>query len=209
MYSKKKWFVFVILCSSLILGFLHYGGERRILLGRMFDQPGRIGSIAPSSKNLASLMAKEALSAAENSEGFVIEIGPGTGCITRVLLEQGIAAERLVCVEIDPALHQYMIERFPEVQTILGDAADLDTILPEGCGEVDAVVSGVPLKNLPTGKEEEIIQACCAILKPSGKFIQFTYGVRPPTNTLGLHRKFAGFVLFNVPPAFVWSFTKA
>ena len=49
-----------------------------------------------------------------------------------------------------------MTKRFPEVQTILGDAADLDTILPEGCGEVDAIVSGVPLKNLPIGKEEEI-----------------------------------------------------
>ena len=71
-----------------------------------------------------------------------------------MVLEQSIAAERLVFVEIDPALYQYMTEWFSEVQTILGNAADLEAILPERCGEIAAVVSGVPLKNLSLGKEK-------------------------------------------------------
>lgn len=190
------------------LFFYSYSGERGVLLRRMIKQPRLVGSIAPSSKSLANLMAKEVLSTVEQSGGMVVEIGPGTGCVTRVLLEHGVAAERLVCIEVDPKLHQYMTEQFPNVRTILGDAADLKNLLSEKCGEIVAVISGVPLKNLPLSKEKDIIQACCAILRPCGKLIQFTYGVRPPSTTSGLDRKFAGFVLLNLPPAFVWSFIK-
>lgn len=174
----------------------------------MLNQPGRVGSIAPSSQYLANLMTKEALSAIKQSDDIVIEIGPGTGSITRVLLEQGVSADRLICIELDPALYQYMTEHFPEVQTICGDASALDIILPEKFGNIAAIVSGIPLKNLPLGKEKEMISRCCSALKPSGKFIQFTYGIRPPAVTLGLHRQFVGFTLVNLPPAFIWSFTK-
>ena len=173
MYSKKKCPLFLTACilSFLIFSF-YYSGERTFFLKRMFEQPYRVGSIAPSSKSLAKLMAKEVISVIKQTNGLVVEIGPGTGSITRVLLEHNVAVERLICVEIDPVLHQYMTEHFPEVQTILGDAAALDTILSGRCGKIAAVVSGVPLKNLPLGKEEAIIQACCSVLKPSGKFIQ-------------------------------------
>ena len=174
----------------------------------MIEQPGRVGSVAPSSKSLADCMVQEALSVIKQSNDVVVEIGPGTGCITRVLLEQGVAAERLICVEADPALHKYMTEHFPNVQTILGDAAELATLLPENYGEVSAVISGVPLKNFPLDKEKEIIQACCSVLRSSGKLIQFTYGVRPPSVAPGLLRQFVGFIFLNLPPAFVWSFTK-
>ena len=178
------------------------------LLGRMLSQPGLVGSIAPSSKSLANLMAKEALSVIEKSNGVIVEIGPGTGSITRALLEHGVAAQSLICIEADPALYQYMTENFPEVRTVLGDAADLDTILPDKFGEIAAIVSGIPLKNLSLGKEKEIIQFCCSALEPTGKFVQFTYGIRPPAVTSGLRRQFAGFTFCNLPPAFIWSFTK-
>ena len=209
MYLRKKWHAFVIVFIILqALGLVFYSGERGIFLRRMVKQPRIVGSIAPSSKSLANLMVKEVLDTVKQSGGIVVEIGPGTGCITRALLEHGVAAERLVCIEIDPELHQYMTEQFPDVQTILGDATNLKALLSEKSDEIVAVISGVPLKNLPLSKEKEIIKACCAILRPSGKLIQFTYGVRPPSTSVGLNRKFAGFVPLNLPPAFVWSFTK-
>lgn len=209
MRKKRLTFVIIFIMLQVVgLFFYSYSGERGVLLRRMIKQPRLVGSIAPSSKSLANLMAKEVLSTVEQSGGMVVEIGPGTGCVTRVLLEHGVAAERLVCIEVDPKLHQYMTEQFPNVRTILGDAADLKNLLSEKCGEIVAVISGVPLKNLPLSKEKDIIQACCAILRPCGKLIQFTYGVRPPSTTSGLDRKFAGFVLLNLPPAFVWSFIK-
>eukprot|EP00540_Astrosyne_radiata_P015310 CAMPEP_0116830826 /NCGR_PEP_ID=MMETSP0418-20121206/4982_1 /TAXON_ID=1158023 /ORGANISM="Astrosyne radiata, Strain 13vi08-1A" /LENGTH=178 /DNA_ID=CAMNT_0004459979 /DNA_START=1679 /DNA_END=2215 /DNA_ORIENTATION=+ len=176
----------------------------------MIKQPRLVGSIAPSSTRLANLIAREALSVIEKSGGLVVEIGPGTGCITRALLAHGVASENLVCVELDPVLHQYMTEQFPEIHTILGDAADVETLLSGRCTEVAVVVSGVPLKNLPLNKADVIIHSCCDMLKPYGKFIQFTYGISPPAITpkLTISRKFVGFVLLNLPPAFVWSFTK-
>ena len=173
----------------------------------MAKQPRKIGAVAPSSQGLSNLMVREALQAV-SPDDFVVEIGPGTGCITRALLAQGIAANKLRCIEIDPELHKYMTERFPEVQTILGDAANLEEILAEKCGRIAAIVSGVPLKNLPLATEQAIIRACYAVLKPQGKLTQFTYGIRPPSTVPGFERSFGGFILFNVPPAFVWTFTK-
>ena len=208
MHSKKRWLVFVLISGLSMLTLFFSGPERSFFLRRMIQQPRLVGSIAPSSKSLAQLMLREALMVVKNSDDFVVEIGPGTGCITRVILDHGIAAERLICVEMDTALHQYMTEQFPDVNIIQGDAVDLATILPEKRGKIAVIVSGVPLKNLSLEKEKKIIQACCTMLRPDGKLIQFTYGVRPPAAVIGLRRKFIGFALFNLPPAFVWSFIK-
>ena len=174
----------------------------------MKAEPKRVGTVHPSSKRLAALMAKEAWTTIEGPEDFVVEIGPGTGCITRALLDQGIAAERLICIELDPELHAYMEAHFPEVQTILGDATNIQALLDGKCDNIAAVVSGVPFKNLPPEVEKAIITACCEVIKPQGKFIQFTYLFRPPTTAATPHRKLVGYILRNFPPAFVWSFEK-
>ena len=202
-------------CAILILGSLlqgcsifSYSRENGFLLKRMIKQPYIVGAVAPSSGTLSKLMVREALQAVIGPEDFVVEVGPGTGCVTRILLAQGIPPERLICVEIDPELHKYMNEQFPEVQTLLGDAADLENILAEKCGKIAAIVSSVPLKILPYDKERAIIQAYHAVLKPGGKITQFTYGIHPTATVPGLKRSFGGIVLFNVPPAFVWTFTK-
>ena len=101
-----------------------------------------------------------------------------------------------------------MTEQFPEVQIILGDAANLEEILGEKCGKIAAIVSTLPLKNLPIKLEKDIVRACHAVLKPKGRMSQIRAGLLPPSTAPGFERKFGGFVLFNIPPEFVWTFTK-
>lgn len=181
--------------------------EAGLFLSRMKSQPGRVGAIAPSSEGLAKLMVREALKSFNDTEDFVVEIGPGTGSFTRVLLAQGVPADKLICVELDPELHDYMVMNFPDLQIILGDTARLEELLPEYVEKVGAIVSGVPLRALPLQKQEEIMRAYHAMLKPQGQMTQITCGI--PTITVpGLERKFGGFMLWNIPPAFVWSFVK-
>ena len=182
--------------------------ESRLALRRMIAEPVRIGMIAPSSRALYKRMVRQVLPVVTSSKALVVELGPGTGVGTQVLLERGISPDQLLCVELDPELQQHMTKRFPEVETILGDATNLEDILGDKCGQVAAIVSGIPLKNLSKEQANAIVSACHAVLRPQGKLVQFTYGIRPTATVPGLERNFGGFTLFNLPPAFVWVLTK-
>ena len=212
LYYRKRttaFFLIVLVCVWSYFDLFKCSRESKVFLKRILEEPTRIGTIAPSSKYLAACITKAALDAIQNTDEFVVEIGPGTGCITRMLLAKGLPANRLICVELDPELCQYMTANFPTVQTLLGDAIHLETLLAEKkCGTVAAIISGIPLKNLPTAKAQAIIQACCTVLKPQGKLLQFTYGLRPPVTVPGLERKFQSLVFLNLPPAFVWAYSK-
>ncbi len=213
MFRKKYRRLLVALSCLLSLALLvgahtiRHDKAVSFFLGRMGQEPRRIGAIMPSSAGTASTMACAALQAVSRGD-FVVELGPGTGCVTRALLDQGVAPDKLICVELDPELHQYMAEQFPDLQIIQGDAAQLKSILRTEHGSVGAIVSGIPMVNLPTEKREEILRACCEVLKPHGKMVQFTYSIRPITTIPGLKRAFVDFVLWNMPPAFIWSLTK-
>ncbi|MFT5431641.1 MAG: 16S rRNA (adenine1518-N6/adenine1519-N6)-dimethyltransferase, partial [Myxococcota bacterium] len=51
----------------------------------------------------------------------IIEIGPGTGRLTRKLAER-FGAERVVCVERDPDMIAHLAEKLPDVRVEFGDA---------------------------------------------------------------------------------------
>lgn len=196
---------FLVLCACTSLAFKSESG---LALKRMIAEPGRIGMIAPSSRALYKRMIRQALPAEIDEKALIVELGPGTGVGTQLLLEHGIPPGQILCVELDPGMQKCMTEKFPEVQTILGDATNLEAILGEKCGKVTAIISGIPLKNLSKEQVTAIISACHAVMQPQGKMTQFTYGISPTPTVPGLERNFGGFTLFNLPPAFVWVFTK-
>src|SRR5215472_14154399 len=84
--------------------------ELGVFLGRWLKAPHRIGALAPSSRHLGRAMAHQVVSA---GPGPIIELGGGTGSVTKALLEAGIAPERLVVVERDEKLHRILREPFP------------------------------------------------------------------------------------------------
>lgn len=96
--------------------------ESRLFLSRWLHSPMHVGSIAPSSRRLADAIARQV---PMDSPGWIIELGGGTGVVTAALLRAGLAPGRLVVLERDPLLHKHLVERFPEVHAILGDAAKL------------------------------------------------------------------------------------
>jgi phosphatidylethanolamine/phosphatidyl-N-methylethanolamine N-methyltransferase len=96
--------------------------ESRLFLRRWLHNPMQVGAIAPSSRRLADAIAGQV---PFDSPGWVIELGGGTGVVTDALLRRGLAPARLVVIERDPLLHRHLVERFPHVHVILGDAAKL------------------------------------------------------------------------------------
>ncbi|MGO7675715.1 rRNA adenine N-6-methyltransferase family protein, partial [Rhizobium ruizarguesonis] len=57
----------------------------------------------------------------------VIELGPGTGAITKAILGRGVRQENLVAIEYSTDFHKHLQRTYPGVHFINGDAFDLQT----------------------------------------------------------------------------------
>ena len=180
--------------------------EMALFFSRWLKAPHRIGALAPSSRHLARAMATQV--DLRRSE-FVVELGGGTGSVTRALLEAGIPAERLVVVERDEQLYKLLRRRFPQLRVVQGDARHLvDLLRPLGIDAVSSVVSSLPLVSMPKRMRRQIIDQSFALLGEAGRFIQFTYSLTSPlaARELGLRGRVAARVWLNFPPASVWNY---
>src|SRR5260370_42026259 len=136
--------------------------EVATFFSRWLKAPHRIGAVAPSSRYLARAMATQVdLRRAEP----VIELGGGTGSVTKALLEAGLPVERLIVVERDVRLYKMLRRRFPQLRVVLGDARHLVELLPPlGIDAVSAVVSSLPLVAMPKMMRRQIIDQSFALL---------------------------------------------
>jgi len=170
--------------------------------------PRLTGAVAPSGRALARAMAA---AAGPPPHGLIVELGPGTGPVTRSLIETGVARERLALVEYDPGFCRLLRERFASAMIIQGDAYDLPRTLAELAGQpIGAVVSSLPLLNQPPERRAKLIGDAFALMGPSGLFVQFTYGLQSPIPPEVCANRYAAVrsrpILLNLPPARVWTY---
>lgn len=187
--------------------------DRVVFLKRWLRRPLGMGSVTPSGQALGRAMARAALEGLP-ADGAVIELGAGTGSITRALLAAGIAETRLIPVELDSELHARLAQAFPRLRTLSGDAARLSELLAgHSVGPVACVVSSLPLLAMPAAVVEAIVTAIVAVLPANGVLVQFTYGPASPipaelTRRLRLQGARGRRIWSNLPPAVVWRFTR-
>src|SRR5450759_3446546 len=176
-----------------------------LLLRELIRDPSSIGAICASSALLANLMAAWI---DPEQEGWVIELGGGTGAITAALLQRGLASDKLIVIEKSERLVQHLRKRFPDVRILQGDAANIGMATKE-CLDVSAVVSGLPLHSLPPDVVHKITNACALVLGHKGRLVQFTYWPRAASAWLdaGLILAASEMVWINLPPARVEVFT--
>jgi phosphatidylethanolamine/phosphatidyl-N-methylethanolamine N-methyltransferase len=182
--------------------------ESFLFLKRAIKNPRNMGAIIPSSQNLGEYACKYI---PKNPDHLVVEIGAGTGSLTKSLLNAGISKDRLIAVELDTELSKLLTVKFHDLHVIHGNASELSKILPPSwIGKIGTIVSGIPMVNLSKDTQRSIIESCLEVLSPHGQILQFTYGfVSPlPAKTLNLSSKRLGHVLMNVPPASWWRFSK-
>ncbi|HEX4111591.1 MAG TPA: ribose ABC transporter permease [Stellaceae bacterium] len=180
-----------------------------LFLSRWIRAPLRIGALAPSSPYLGREMAR-AIDA--RAAKLVVELGGGTGRITRALLDAGVPPERLIVVENDDKLASLLRIRFPQLRIVHGDASDLLALLrPFGVTHASAVVSGLPLLSMPAETQQRIVEEAFALMGEDGTFVQFTYGPVSPVMgraRVGLIAEVTGRVWRNFPPASVWRYRR-
>ena len=172
------------------------------------DGPKAVGAIMPTSTVTARSMA----SVIDPASGLpVLELGPGTGVITRAILARGVAPSNLVSIEYSQDFHTRLKLDFPEVRFIRGDAFDLDATLGElSTSLFDSVISGIPLLNFPMAQRVGLIESLLDHLPPGRPVVQFSYGPSSPVAARGT--SFAvvhhDFVMRNVPPARLWIYRR-
>jgi len=179
-------------------------------LSAWLRNPLQTGALLPSGTDLAHAMAAQV----HPGCGGVLELGAGTGAITRALLERGLAPGELVLVEKDPVLAGLLARRFPHALVLRGDAGRLKRLLlGEGLGHPHTVVSSLPLLSMPGLTRLRVLSQMVSVLGPDGKLIQFTYSPRPPipvalASALGVTGMRVARVAWNLPPAAVWVYKR-
>jgi phosphatidylethanolamine/phosphatidyl-N-methylethanolamine N-methyltransferase len=185
-----------------------FDDELRFFKG-WIDKPKAVGSIIPTS----SITARRMASVVDLGSGLpVLEVGPGTGVITRAILARGVAPKNLYAVEYSADFVRHLRRNFPGVNVIEGDAFDLDTTLGEDAPKCfDSVISGVPLLNFPVQQRVAYIEGLLDRIPEGRPIIQLTYGPKSPVPPgLGSYSvKHFDFVIRNIPPTQLWVYRRS
>jgi phosphatidylethanolamine/phosphatidyl-N-methylethanolamine N-methyltransferase len=198
--------VFSLMAKKLIAALT----DTTLFLQEWFANPQRTGSLAPSSPQLAAAMAHWLPS---NPESYVLELGPGTGAVTEMLIKRGLREDRLVAIERNPKMARLLREKFPRAQIIIGDAWNLDHLLRsrrEPIESVGAVISSLPLLNFPHAEAEALTQKIRSVLEPHGNWVQYSYhlGKKQVRGAASFKLRASKIVWLNFPPARVSVFQK-
>ena len=120
--------------------------ENLLFLRQLMKNPKSLGALFPSSNMLANFITSHVDLVADY---LIVEIGAGTGRFTQALLRAGVTPDKLVIVELDPAMCVFLRKNFPNVMVVEGDAKDLKNLLPaQIVGSVTTIISGIPMINL-------------------------------------------------------------
>jgi phospholipid N-methyltransferase len=173
------------------------------------SNPEKVGAVMPSGDALGRLITKRI----DASHAPVIELGAGTGALTRALLARGVDEADLTLIESGPNFLKMLRERFPRAHVVKADAARLAGHALYAPGSVGAVVSGLPLLSMSPRKIMGVLTGAFHYLREDGAFYQFTYGPRCPVpkqmlERMGLESKRIGRTLRNLPPATVYRITR-
>ena len=133
-----------------------------------------VGTIFPSSKSVVEKMV-----APINFEKklTILELGSGSGVITKKLLGKISCDSQLICFETNKKFYQELKKINDKKMILINESAEkMKSYLDEfEIEKVDYIVSSVPLVSLPKETTNKILSISVEILGESGKLIQLQY----------------------------------
>lgn len=172
------------------------------------DRPRAVGSITPTS----SVTARRMASVIDLHSGLpVLELGPGTGVITREILRRGVKPQDLYTVEYSADFASHLRHNFPDVNVIEGNAFDLNATLGKAANlTFDSIISGIPLLNFPVARRVDYLDGLLSRIPEGRPVVQITYGPLSPIPSG--HGDYTvehfDFILRNIPPARLWIYRR-
>ena len=189
--------------------------ENLQFLQAFLKNPLNVGAIAPSSPELAAEMLD---GIKPDKDNIVLELGVGTGAITKFLQQVIPNKDAYLGIELDEDLVGNLHSDFHDMNIVCGNAANAFAIHEaSGLGKVRYLICCLPFVSLPKEVSESVL---CEIQKfmDEGcelRIFQYAHGYYlPPAirlreflkNRYGKSKR-SPLILKNVPPAFTltWS----
>jgi phosphatidylethanolamine/phosphatidyl-N-methylethanolamine N-methyltransferase len=190
-----------------ILGANGVAANATIFFGLWLQKPLRIAAANPSSSRLADALARHVELA---RPGAVLELGAGTGSLTRGLVRAGCPPERIIAVEREQRLAAVLRRDFPAMNVIESDAARIGAYLTDRVERLAAVLSSLPIKWFPLEVQRAIVNPCLDLLGPGGRFLQVTnaFSSPLPRSALGITGREISRIWLNLLPAQIWSYSQ-
>jgi len=164
--------------------------------------PRRVGAIFPSGRSLGRAIAKEVLAGAH---GQVVELGAGTGAITRELIDScGITS--LIAIERSSEFASVLRAKFEELTVFICCATEIERIGLK-VDQALTVVSSIPFRSLTRAQAYSLTSTIRRIagVFQGFRFVQYSYFSSPPFVPPAAFRWRKGpIVLANIPPARIW-----
>ncbi len=179
-------------------------------LQAFLKNPLKVGAIAPSSPELAKKMTEDLFA---NENEIILELGVGTGAITKFLEEIVPNTQSYLGVELDYELVQSLKKRFPALQIIQGNASEVYSLHQKtNLGKVGYIISCLPFVSIPNKTVEIILSEIDKFMAEGCLFrtFQYAHGYYMPSaiklreymeTRYGKAQK-SELVMKNVPPAY-------
>jgi phosphatidylethanolamine/phosphatidyl-N-methylethanolamine N-methyltransferase len=169
-------------------------------------RPWKVASPIPSGRRLAAKIAQQI---DPEAGGLVLELGPGTGAVTRAIRERGVADEDLVLIETDREFVRLLRAGFPRARVIHGDAFAFAELLGRDARELRSVISGLPVIGEPVERKRRFLESALNALAPGKPFVQFSYSRQAPISVSADVSAFrAATVWQNIWPMHIWVYRR-
>ena len=169
----------------------------------------KVGSVMPSSKGLALKMVK---GVDFEKAKVIVELGPGTGAITKYIVPKLKPDTKLISIEINEVFVKQLNEDYPQenVEFICDSVENIPEILKErGIEEVDAYISSLPISIFPKEMTAKLTQDMIDTIADDGRYVQYQYSlhkrkwIEANWQVLG-----KAITVLNVPPSIVYTCKK-
>jgi len=182
---------------------------KRNFLKQFFKDRKMVGAVSPSTRFLGEKMLA---SIDFDKAKQLVELGPGTGVFTDIIIERMRDDAQLLVFELNDEFYHNLNNRIndPRVQIIHDSAENIAKYLPEEeQTNQDAVISSLPLMVFPDELRSAVVQAGYNALKSSGTYVQFQYSLQSKKFLENIYKSVRiTFTIKNFPPAFVYTCKK-
>jgi phospholipid N-methyltransferase len=147
-------------------------GDRAVFFWEFLKHPAQVASLFPSSRFLERRIAQIA---ELESARAVIELGAGTGGVTRAVLNCMAAGRDLLSVEINPEFQPALLRiGDPRLRVHTGSADDLESMIDlYGLHAPDVIVSGIPFSKMSPHSAVSLLHTISRALIPGGRFVAY------------------------------------
>jgi phosphatidylethanolamine/phosphatidyl-N-methylethanolamine N-methyltransferase len=169
-------------------------------------RPRTVASPIPSGRTLAAKIASQI---DPEPGGMVLELGPGTGAVTRAICER-VAEQDLIAIENDAGFVALLRAQFSRARIVEGDGFAFADVLGESARGLRSIVSGLPVIGRSLELRRRFLESAMRALQKGKPFVQFSYSGRAPFPCIdGVTAQRAAIVWQNILPMHIWVYRRS